>query len=80
MHLHADRQPAADSLNTRMQFRGEVSELMSSMIEAGAGLLMPEDRLLVLMEAAQVMNPLFGSCRQPPACSRCMLLISLPLD
>lgn len=67
MHLHADRQPAADSLNTPMQFRGEVSELMSSMIEAGAGLLMPEDRLLVLMEAAQVTK--FALCMlQAPYC------------
>ena len=56
MLLHAEHHPAAESLKPPMQFRGEVSELMSSMIEAGAGLLMPEDRLLVLMEAAQVIN------------------------
>ena len=60
-----------------MQFRAEVSELMSSMIEAGAGLLMPEDRLLVLMEAAQVTKSLLGSCRHLIACSRCMLLTGL---
>ena len=48
-----------------MQFRGEVSELMSSMIEAGAGLLMPEDRLLVLMEAAQVTTLCFWQLQAP---------------
>ena len=41
-----------------MQARREVSELVSSMVEAGGGLPLPEDRLLTIMEAAQVSIPL----------------------
>ena len=37
-----------------MQVRREVSELVSSMVEAGGALPLPEDRLLTIMEAAQV--------------------------
>ena len=37
-----------------MQARREVSELVSSMVDAGGGLPLPEDRLLTIMEAAQV--------------------------
>ena len=65
MLLPAYHHPAAESLKPPMQFRGEISELMSSMIEAGAGLLMPEDRLLVLMEAAQVTVFSFGQLQAP---------------
>ena len=41
-----------------VQARREVSELVSSMVEAGGGLPLPEDRLLTIMEAAQVHSPL----------------------
>ena len=34
-----------------------MSELVSSMVEAGGGLPLPEDRLLTIMEAAQVVLP-----------------------
>ena len=34
--------------------RKEVSELLSSMVDAGGGLPLPEDRLLTIMDAAQV--------------------------
>lgn len=37
-----------------VQARREVSELVSSMVDAGGGLPLPEDRLLTIMEAAQV--------------------------
>lgn len=40
-----------------VQARREVSELVSSMVEAGGGLPLPEDRLLTIMEAAQVVLP-----------------------
>jgi len=39
-----------------VQARREVSELVSSMVEAGGGLPLPEDRLLTVMEAAQVIH------------------------
>ncbi len=38
-----------------LQARREVSELVSSMVEAGGALPLPEDRLLTIMEAAQVL-------------------------
>ena len=38
-----------------VQARREVSELVSSMVEAGGALPLPEDRLLTIMEAAQVL-------------------------
>ena len=44
-----------------MQARREVSELVSSMVEAGGGLPLPEDRLLTIMEAAQVSVPLLAA-------------------
>ena len=44
-----------------MQARREVSELVSSMVEAGGGLPLPEDRLLTIMEAAQVSLPLLAA-------------------
>ena len=44
-----------------MQARREVSELVSSMVEAGGGLPLPEDRLLTIMEAAQVSIPLLDA-------------------
>ena len=44
-----------------MQARQEVSELVSSMVEAGGGLPLPEDRLLTIMEAAQVSLPLLAA-------------------
>ena len=37
-----------------MQARREVSELVSSMVEASGALPLPEDRLLSITEAAQV--------------------------
>ncbi|DBA86334.1 TPA: hypothetical protein ACH3X2_005568 [Trebouxia sp. C0005] len=43
--------------------RREVSELVSSMVEAGGALPLPEDRLLTIMEAAQVIG-LVGSSRK----------------
>ncbi len=38
-----------------LQARREVSDLVSSMVEAGGALPLPEDRLLTIMEAAQVL-------------------------
>jgi len=43
-----------------LQARREVSDLVSSMVEAGGALPLPEDRLLTIMEAAQVLTYLFG--------------------
>ncbi len=42
-----------------VQARREVSELVSSMVEAGGALPLPEDRLLTIMEAAQVLMYFF---------------------
>ena len=42
-----------------VQARREVSELVSSMVEAGGALPLPEDRLLTIMEAAQVLIHFF---------------------
>ncbi|KAL0049175.1 hypothetical protein WJX82_008170 [Trebouxia sp. C0006] len=47
----------------KWQARREVSDLVSSMVEAGGALPLPEDRLLTIMEAAQVIG-LVGSSRK----------------
>lgn len=39
-----------------VQARREVSDLVSNMVDAGGGLPPPEDRLLTIMEAAQVLH------------------------
>lgn len=44
-----------------MQARREVSDLVGSMMDAGGGLPLPEDRLNTIMEAAQVLL-----CSQAP--------------
>lgn len=48
-------------LSAVMQARREVSELVSSMVEAGGALPLPEDRLLTIMEAAQVRSPVLNA-------------------
>ena len=62
-HVHWTLLPPPPPLTPppMMQARREVSELVSSMVEAGGGLPLPEDRLLTIMEAAQVSVPLLAA-------------------